>query len=93
MFIGVWKDMWVCDSVSLVLLSVSMPIPDCFLNYSSVVEWSLQTEVVISPKVPVQNCFDYPVFFLFFVFAYEVEYCSFTVKNFAGILISIALNV
>ena len=39
----------------------------------------------------VQDCFDYPGFF---AFPYDTEYSSSrSVKNFAGILMDIALNV
>ena len=31
-FIGVWINIWVFDLIPLVLLSIFMPIPDCFLT-------------------------------------------------------------
>ena len=45
-FVGVWIDIWVFDSVPLVLLSVLMPIPGCFQYCCSIVEFEVRDCVV-----------------------------------------------
>ena len=76
MFIGMWTDIQVFDSVLLVKLSVIMPVPGCFQYYSSVVDFEVMyCDASRSPFI-VQDCVNYPVIF---AFLYEVEYCSFEV--------------
>ena len=75
-FIGVWINIRVFDSIPLANLSVSMPIPRC-LNYcSSIIELEVKDGDASGSSFIVQDCFGYPGFF---VFPYEVDYCSFKV--------------
>ena len=76
MFLGVWIDIRVFDSVPLVLLSVLMSVPGCFQYCSSVVEFEVKDCDTSRSSLIVKDCFSYP---WFFVFPYEVEYCSFKV--------------
>ena len=76
MFESVWINIRVFDSVSLVLLSVFMPIPDCFQYYSSVVEFEVR--VVMPPEVLLLYTIILAILG-FLAFPYEVEYCSFKV--------------
>ena len=72
-FEGVWINIWVFDSVPLVLLSVLMSIPGCFQYYSSVVEFEVRDcDASRSPFI-VQDCFGYP---RFFALPYKLDYCS-----------------
>ena len=64
------------SSVPLVLLSVFMSIPGCSQYRSSVVEFEVRNCDASRSSFIVQDCFGYPVFF---VFPYEVENCSFKV--------------
>ena len=41
-FVGVWINIWVFNSIPLVLLSVLMPIPVCFQYCRSVVEFEVR---------------------------------------------------
>ena len=71
-----WIDILVFYLVPLVLLSVLMPIPDCFQYCSSVVEFEVRDCDASKSSFIVQNCFGYPGFF---AFPYKVEYCSFEI--------------
>ena len=55
-----------------------MPIPSCFYYYSSIVELEVRDAENSGSSFIVQDCFRYPKFF---VFQYEVEYCSFEVRE------------
>ena len=91
MFVGVWINIRVFDSVPLVLLSVFMPIPGCFQYCSSVV--SLKSGIVIPPEVPLLYRIPLAVLgFLPFHMKLSIV-LSRSVKNFAGILMGIALNL
>ena len=68
---------------------VFMSIPGYFHYCSPIVEFEVRNDDASRSSFIVQDSFDYPGFF---VFPYEVEYCS-SVKNFAGILMGIALNL
>ena len=87
-FEDVWIDIRVFYSLPLVLLSVLMPIPDCFQYCSSVVEFEVRDCDASISSFIVQDCLGYPGFF---AFPYEVEYHSF--ENFTGILMGIVLNL
>ena len=76
MFIGVWIDIRVFNSVPLVLLSVFMPIPSCFHYSASIIEFEVRDGDTSRNSFIAQDCFGYPGFL---VFPYEVEYCSFDV--------------
>ena len=71
-----WINIWVFDSVPLVLLSVLMPKPECFQYCSSVVEFDVRDCDASTSSFIVQDCFGYPGFF---AFPYEIGYCSFEV--------------
>ena len=85
----VWIDIWVFDS--LVLLSVFMPIPNCFQYCSSVVEFEVRDCDASKSSFIVQDCFGYPGFWLFHIKLSII--LSPTSKNFAGVLMGIALNL
>ena len=91
MFVGVWIDNWVFDLVPLVLLFVFMPIPGCFQYYSSVVEFEARDCDASRSSFIVQDCFGYPGFLIFPMMLSTI--LSSSVKNFAGILVCIALNL
>ena len=79
-FIGVWIDIWVFDSIPLVNFSVCMPVPSCFHYCRSVIELDVRDGDASGSSFIVQDCFGYPVLFLLlFVFSYEVNYFSFKV--------------
>ena len=75
-FIDVWFNIWVFDSIPLVNLSVFMPIPSCFYYCSSIIELDVRNGYASGSSFIVQDCFDYP---RIFVFPYEVNCCSFMV--------------
>ena len=82
MFEGVWINIWVFDSVPLVLLSVFMPVPGCVQYCSSVVEFEVRDCDASRSSFIVQDRFSYPVFVSWFfppTFPFEVEYHSFDV--------------
>ena len=58
-----------------------MPIPSCFHYYSSVVELKVRDCDASRGSFLVQNCFDYPEFF---VFPYEEIDPSMSVKTCVG---------
>ena len=64
-FIGVWIDIWVFDSIPLVNLSVFMSIPSCFYYCCSVVELDVRDGDASRNSFIVKNCFGYPGFFGF----------------------------
>ena len=90
-FEDVWIDVWVFYLVPLVLLSVLMPISGCFQYCSSVVEFEVRDCDASRSSFIMQDCFGYPGFLLFHMKLSTV--LSRSVKNFAGILIDIALNL
>ena len=75
-FEGVWINIWGFDLVTLVLLSVFMPIPGCFQYCISVIEFEVRDCDASRSSFIIQDCFGYPGYF---AFTYEVEYCSFEV--------------
>ena len=75
-FNGVWINICVFYSVPLVLLSIFISITGCFQYCSSVVEFEVRDCDASRGSFIVQDCFGYPVFF---VFPHEVEFCSFKV--------------
>ena len=90
MFEDVWINIWVFDSVPLVLLSVLMPIPGCFQYCSSVVEFEVR-DCDDSRSSFIPQDWGYPGFLLFCMKLSTI--LSRSVKNFAGILMGIALNL
>ena len=80
-------DIWVFNSAPLVLLSVLMPIPDCFQYCSSVVEFEVRDCDASRSSFIVQYCFGYPGIFYLFFLLFHVKLStvlSRSVKNFAG---------
>ena len=75
-FEDVWIDIWIFYSVPLILLSVFMPIPDCFQYCSFIAEFELMDGDASRSSFIVQDCFGYPGFF---AFPNEVGYRSFEV--------------
>ena len=72
-FIGVWINIWVFNSIPMVDLSVFMPVPSCFHFCSSIIELEAKDGDPFKSSFIVQDYFGCPGFF---VFPYEVEYCS-----------------
>ena len=76
MFIGLWVNIWVFNSIPLVNVSVFMPISSCVHYCSSIIEFEVRDG----------KSLEVPLLFMivsailgFFVFLYKVEYCSFKV--------------
>ena len=78
LFMGEWINIGVFDSIPLVYPSVFMPIPGSFYYCSSIIELDLRDGDACRSSFIVQDFFffGYPGFF---IFPYEVEYCSFKV--------------
>ena len=90
-FIGVWIDIQVFNSVPLVLLSVFMPVAGCFQYCSSVVEFEVR--VVMPPKVPLLYMIVFAILYFLILHMKLSTVLSRCVKNFAGILMSIVSNL
>ena len=71
-----WINTRVFNSISLIHVSIFIPVPSCFYYYSSIEEIEVGDGDASEDSFIVQNCFGYPGFF---VFLYEVEYCSFEI--------------
>ena len=74
MFIGVWIYVRVFNSIPLIHMSVFMPILNCFYYYSSVAVLDVRDGDTSKSSFIVQDYLSFPGYF---VFPYEVEYCSF----------------
>jgi hypothetical protein len=74
--INVWFYLWVFNSIPLINLSVSVPIPCSFYHYCFVVQLEVRDGDSLNSSFIVDNCFLYPVIF---VFPHEIENCSFHV--------------
>ena len=72
-FIGLWINIWVFDSIPFVNVSVFVPIPSCFHYCSSIIGLDVRYGDASRSSFLVQNCFGFPGFF---VFPYKVDYCS-----------------
>jgi len=83
--IGVWVYFWVFNSIPLIYLSVSVPIPYSFYDYSSVILLEVREGDSRRSSFVVQYSFRYPGFYklLFFI----------SIENWVGILMEIALNL
>jgi hypothetical protein len=82
---------WVFDSISLINLLVSVPMPCVFYHYFSVVHLEVWNGVFSQNSCIIQNNFAYP---RLFVSLYEVENCSFNIwGNCVVILIGLVLNL
>ena len=89
--IGVWIYLWAFYFVPVIYMSVFVPAPYCFDDCGFVVEPEVRQVGSSSSILLSQDCFGYS---RFFVFPYECEIiCSNSVKNTAGSLIGIALNL
>ena len=90
-FIGVWVSIRVFTSIPLIYLSIFVPIPSCFQDYSSVVELEVRDGDASRSSFIVQGCFGYPGSF---VSPYKVENCSFKVcEELCWDFMGIALNL
>jgi hypothetical protein len=78
-FIGVWVYFWVFDSIPLIDMPISLPIPFVFYCYYLVVHVEVRVSDSSRSSFIVENCFGYPEFLSFFFFSYEVGNCSFHV--------------
>ena len=90
-FIGVWINIWVSDLVPLVLLFVLMPMPGCFQYCSSVVEFEVK-DCDASRSSLLYRIVLAILRFLFFHMKLSTV-LSRSVKNFARILMGVALNL
>ena len=72
-FIGVWINIRVFNSIPLINVSVFMSISSCFHYCGSVIEFEVWDGNASGSTFIVQDCFGYPGFF---VFPYKVDYCS-----------------
>ena len=75
-FIDVWVHIRVFNSIPVVFLSIFVPVPSCFQNYSSIIELEVRDGDASGSFFIVQDCFGYP---RSTVFPYRVGYCSFKV--------------
>ena len=62
-FIGLWINIWVLDSIPLVNLSVFMAKPSCFHYHSSIIKFDTRDGNASRSSFIVQDCIGYPVFF------------------------------
>jgi hypothetical protein len=101
-FVSVSFYFWVFNSIPLINMSVSVPIPCSFYDYCSVVQLEVRGGDSSSCSFIVKNCFCYSVFlfcfvlfcFLFLPFQMYLRIdLSMTLKNCVGILMGIALNL
>ncbi|MES6403739.1 hypothetical protein U6P81_12185, partial [Cutibacterium acnes] len=86
--VGAWVYFWAFYLVPLVYISVFVPVPYCLDDCGFVVEPEVRQVDSSSSILLSQDCFGY---LESFVFSYE--FCSSSVKNVAGSLIGIALNL
>ena len=84
-----WIDIRVFNSISLVNLSVFIPIPVCFQNCIAIVECEVRDGDASRNSFIVQDCFGYSVFFFHIKLG---SVLSKSEKKISGILMSIALN-
>ena len=64
-FIGVWINIQIFDSITLVNHSVFMPIPSCFYYCISIIELDVRDGDASGSSFIVQYCFGYPGFSVF----------------------------
>ena len=76
MFIGLWGNARVFNSILLVYQSIFVPIPSCFQDYSSIIELEVRHGDASGSSFIVQGCLGYPGSF---VSPYKVQYCSLNV--------------
>ena len=89
--LGVWIYLWAFYFVPLIYISVFVPVPYCLDDCGFVVEPEVRQVDSCSSILLSEDCFGY---LRFFVFPYNCEIiCSSSVKNTAGSLIQIALNL
>ena len=82
--IDLWFYLWVFNSIPLISVSVSVPIPCSFYHCCSVVQLEVRDDDSPRSSFIVQDCFGY----LGFIFSYDIE--SFSLKlcwNFDGVCI------
>ena len=90
--IGVWLCLWAFYFVSLIYISVFVPVPYCRDDCGFVVEPEVMKVDSSNSILLSQDCFGYLSYF-FFNFHTNCEIvCSSSVKNTTGSLIGIALN-
>ena len=64
-FVGVWVNIRIFNSIPFVYLSIFVPILGCFQDYSSIVELEPGDGDVSCSSFIVQGCFGYPGSFVF----------------------------
>ena len=90
-FIGVWVNIRVFNSIPLAYLSIFVPIPISFQDYGTIIELEVRDGDVPRRSFIVQSCFGYPGFMFFHIKLSIV--LSRSVKNCVGILMGIALTL
>ena len=73
---GIWIYIWIFHSIPLIHPFDFVPVPCSFYYYSFVVQFEIRDDDTFGSSFIGQDCFSNPGFF---VFPYEVEYCSFKV--------------
>jgi hypothetical protein len=63
--IGVWIQFWVFNSIPLIYLSVTVPLPCSFYHNCSVVQLNVSNGDSTRPSFIAENSFYYPMFFIF----------------------------
>ena len=61
-FIGVWGNIRVFNSIPVVYQSIFVPVSSCFQDYSSVIEFEVRDGDASRSSFIVQGCFGYTVF-------------------------------
>ena len=61
---GVWVHFWVFNSMLLIFLPISVPIPYSFYYYCSVIEFEVRDGDSARSSFIVENSFGYPGFFV-----------------------------
>ena len=90
--VGAWIYLWAFYFVPLIYISVFVPVPYCLDDGGFVVEPEVRQVDSSSSILLSQDCFGYLRFFVYFHTNCEII-CSSSVKNMAGSLIGIALNL
>ena len=75
--IGVWVHFWVFNSILLIFLPISVPIPYSFYHYCSVIQLEVRDSDFSRSSFIVENSFCYPGFF---VIADEIAFSN-SMKN------------
>jgi hypothetical protein len=87
----VWVYFWVLNSIPLINISVSVPVPCSVYHYCSVAQLEVRDGDYSQSSFIAQDCIGYPGLFFFFHMKFRISH-SRSIKIIVGIFISIALN-